>query len=139
MKRNTYLQRFCNIINTHCPQQQQLVGSISAASNWNKNQFNSLYTAGKLAVVCFIFISFSIIILYNNLAPYSCQAGVYVLKFFISFVIFNFIFNKFKYSNNLGIRFIQKCVLYYICLLCINILIISYEKIYIKLYVCTVY
>ena len=33
----------------------------------------------------------------------------------ISFVVFHFIFNRFKYSNNTIIRLLQKFVLYTIC------------------------
>jgi|ERR1700741_3576248 len=38
-----------------------------------------------------------------------------ILSFITSFVVFYFVFNNFKYSNNLFIRFIQKFVLYNIC------------------------
>ena len=37
MKRNSYLQRFCSLINTHYPQQQQLVGSIKNHPNSDLN------------------------------------------------------------------------------------------------------
>ena len=43
---------------------------------------------------------------------------LYFFKMFISFLIFHFIFNKFKYSDNKYINLLQRFVVYYICVFC---------------------
>ena len=62
----------------------------------------------KNSLLILVIILVGIIILYF-------QLELYFIKMFLSFVVFHFIFNKFKYSTNTIIRFIQKFIVYYIC------------------------
>nr|WVH38138.1 LAGLIDADG endonuclease [Poriella subacida] len=38
-----------------------------------------------------------------------------IISYLTSFILFNFVYNKFKFSNNIFIRFIQKFVIYNLC------------------------
>ena len=82
------------------------------------------YKQNLLSIIAFVFaliIFFYIIGFYSNII-------IYLLKILISFGVFHFIFNKFKYSDNTIISLLQKFVLYTICfylslyfLICIDI------------------
>jgi len=58
---------------------------------------------------------YGILIIFAIFIIYFLNFGYYFLKLFISVIIFNYIFNKFTYSDNLLIRLVQKAILYSIC------------------------
>jgi hypothetical protein len=70
--------------------------------HWNK------YLLNNLSYIFYIFFIIFIIYFFN--------LGLYFFKLFISVVIFHFIFNKFKYSDNFVIKLLQKFILYCLCL-----------------------
>jgi hypothetical protein len=75
---------------------------------------------GKEIYLPFIYSLFFFILLFGFIFLFFSNSNwenffKFILSFITSFVVFYFVFNKFKYSNNLFIRFIQKFVLYNIC------------------------
>lgn len=72
-----------------------------------------------------------IFFIWANIAIFS-SFMIYSLKLLISFSIFHFFFNSFRYSNNLIIRMIQKSVLYLLCFY-LSIFLISFISIKIPL------
>ena len=76
------------------------------ASSFFTNLFNNKF---------FILIPLIILLIYFYNIGFNFKIINYLLKLLISFAIFHYIFNKFKYSENILIRLIQKFILYSIC------------------------
>jgi phosphate/sulfate permease len=91
------------------------------SNNSNNSNFNNNKEKIKqifLNIISYalgIFFIYIIILLIKlsgiNISPLT------IISFSLSFVIFNFVFNKFKYSNNIFIRLIQKFIIYNVCFL----------------------